>query len=43
MTLLTKGTLYVARLTGDGATDGEYDGTGEWIPMTSDTSRSSPA
>lgn len=34
--LLTKGTLYVARLTGDGAEDGEFDGTGEWIPLTSD-------
>ncbi|MGZ8750896.1 MAG: PhoX family protein, partial [Pseudonocardia sp.] len=35
--LLTRGTLYVARLTGDGAADGTYDGTGEWIPLTSDT------
>ena len=35
--LLTRGTLYVARLTGDGAADGQYDGTGEWIPLTSDT------
>jgi uncharacterized protein len=37
MTLLTKGTLYVARLTGDGTTDGEYDGSGEWIALTTDT------
>jgi len=48
LTLLTKGTLHVARLTGDDAVqrdasgsfvagDGEYDGTGEWIPLTSDT------
>ncbi|MGB0191701.1 MAG: PhoX family protein, partial [Nocardioides sp.] len=35
--LLTKGTLYVARLTGDGSADGVYDGTGEWIPLCSDT------
>ena len=37
MTLLTHGTLYVAKLTGDGTEDGEFDGTGEWIPLTSDT------
>jgi len=37
MRLLTRGTLYVARFTGDGTEDGEYDGTGEWIPLTSDT------
>ncbi len=37
MRLLTKGTLYVARLTGDGTEDGEYDGTGVWIPLCSDT------
>jgi hypothetical protein len=36
MTLLTKGTLYVARLTGDGAADGRYDGTGQWIRLTTD-------
>jgi hypothetical protein len=36
LTLLTTGTLYVARLTGDGTGDGEYDGDGEWIPLTSD-------
>jgi secreted PhoX family phosphatase len=35
--LLTKGTLYVARFTGDGSTDGVFDGTGEWLPLTSDT------
>ncbi|GAB3438001.1 PhoX family protein [Actinophytocola sediminis] len=32
-TLLESGTLYVARLTGDGAEDGEFDGAGEWIPL----------
>ena len=37
LTLLTKGTLYVARLTGDGAADGVHDGTGEWIKLTTDT------
>ncbi|MDN4171718.1 PhoX family phosphatase [Nocardioides sp. SOB77] len=36
MTLLTHGTLYVAKLVGDGTEDG-YDGTGEWIRLTSDT------
>ncbi|GAA1922180.1 PhoX family phosphatase [Nocardioides lentus] len=35
--LLTEGTLYVARLVGDGAEDGTYDGTGRWIPLCSDT------
>lgn len=35
--LLSAGTLYVARLTGDGAEDGVSDGTGEWIPLCSDT------
>ena len=46
--LLARGTLYVARLTGDGGAidpttnrfvpaDGEWDGTGQWIPLTSDT------
>ena len=37
MGLLDKGTLYVARLTGDGEGDGKYDGTGKWIPLCSDT------
>lgn len=38
-TLLSKGTLYVAKLTGNdsGAITAPYDGTGEWIPLTSDT------
>jgi secreted PhoX family phosphatase len=35
MTLLDSGTLYVAILTGDGTDDGEFDGTGEWIALTS--------
>ena len=42
MTLLTKGTLYVARLTGDGSADGVHDGTGEWIELTTDTRSSVP-
>jgi uncharacterized protein len=33
--LLSSGTLYVARLEGDGSEDGAYDGTGQWIPLTS--------
>ena len=37
LTLLTRGTLYVARFTGDGSTDAEYDGRGEWIALASDT------
>ncbi len=36
-TLLEHGTLHVARFTGDGEADGTYDGTGVWIPLTSDT------
>lgn len=35
--LLSEGTLYVARLAGDGEEDGEYDGTGRWIPLCNDT------
>jgi len=35
MSLLTKGTLYVARFSGNGTEDGVYDGTGEWIPLCS--------
>ena len=35
--LLTRGTLYVAKFTGDGSEDGVYDGTGTWIPMCSDS------
>jgi secreted PhoX family phosphatase len=34
--LLEQGTLYVARFTGDGLGDDKYDGTGVWIPLTSD-------
>jgi len=37
MSLLTKGALYVARFKGDGLEDGEYDGTGEWVPLVTDT------
>ncbi|MFC6288036.1 PhoX family protein [Nocardioides sp. GCM10027113] len=37
MTLLDHGTLYVAVFTGDGLEDEKYDGTGRWIPLTSDT------
>ncbi len=32
-TLLSHGDLYVAKFVGDGTEDGEYDGTGEWIPL----------
>ncbi|MGA8255161.1 MAG: PhoX family phosphatase [Nocardioides sp.] len=35
--LLTAGTLYVAKLSGDGLGDNEYDGTGEWIRLCTDT------
>ena len=34
--LLDEGTLYVAKFTGDGAEDGLFDGTGQWIPLTTD-------
>ena len=37
MGLLDDGTLYVARFTGDGTDDGEYDGTGQWLPLCSAT------
>ncbi|ANH40233.1 hypothetical protein I601_3834 [Nocardioides dokdonensis FR1436] len=36
-TLLSAGTLYVARLVGDGTEDGVHDGTGEWIALCDDT------
>ena len=36
-TLLSAGTLYVGKFTGDGEADGVHDGTGTWIPLTSDT------
>ena len=35
--LLDHGTLYVAKFVGDGVEDQEYDGTGQWIPLASDT------
>ena len=37
LTLLESGTLYVARLTGDGEDDGLHDGTGRWIRLVSGT------
>jgi hypothetical protein len=37
LTLLTAGTLYVARFAGDGRGDGVSDGVGKWIPLTSET------
>ncbi|ABL81393.1 MULTISPECIES: PhoX family phosphatase [unclassified Nocardioides] len=36
-TLLTKGTLYVGKFVGDGSEDGVYDGTGQWLPLCTDT------
>ncbi|WP_299519211.1 PhoX family phosphatase [uncultured Serinicoccus sp.] len=33
MRLLSEGDLYVARFTGDGLQDGQYDGDGEWLPL----------
>ncbi|WP_256777607.1 alkaline phosphatase PhoX, partial [Stenotrophomonas sp. Ste71] len=33
---LSAGTLYVGKFTGDGTADGLHDGTGTWIPLTSD-------
>ncbi len=35
--LLLTGTLYVARFRGDGDEDDRFDGSGVWIPLTSDT------
>jgi uncharacterized protein len=35
-TLLEQGDLFVARFVGDGADDGQYDGTGEWLPLAVD-------
>ncbi|MBC9714367.1 PhoX family protein [Streptomyces sp. TRM66268-LWL] len=50
MTLLDEGTLYVAKLTGDSPaieidgtgklpSDGEFDGSGEWIPLATATAK----
>ena len=40
MQLLSEGDLYVARFTGDGVEDGEFDGSGVWLPLVVDgTSR----
>ncbi|MFH0175317.1 PhoX family protein [Streptomyces cacaoi] len=50
LSLLDEGTLYVARLTGDSPTteidgtgklpaDGEFDGSGEWIPIATATAK----
>ena len=41
-TLLTKGTLYVAKFIGDGTGDGEFDGAGTWVALTSDTTSHVP-
>ncbi|WP_238329675.1 PhoX family protein [Ornithinimicrobium humiphilum] len=35
-TLLSEGDLYVARFDGDGLGDGEWDGTGVWLPLVVD-------
>ncbi len=37
MQLLTRGTLYVGRLTDEDPGDRAYDGVGEWIPLCTDT------
>ncbi|MFK5582601.1 MULTISPECIES: PhoX family protein [unclassified Serinicoccus] len=42
MTLLSEGDLYVARFTGDGLGDDEFDGTGEWLPLVVDGSSRVP-
>ncbi|QIX25377.1 PhoX family phosphatase [Nocardioides sp. JQ2195] len=34
--LLSEGDLHVAKFTGDGAGDGQHDGTGEWLPLVVD-------
>ncbi|MGJ6980243.1 PhoX family protein [Aestuariimicrobium soli] len=36
LTLLEEGDLYVASFTGDGTADGEWDGTGTWLPLVVD-------
>ena len=36
MGLLEEGDLYVAKFRGDGAADGEHDGTGQWLPLVVD-------
>lgn len=36
LTLLSEGDLYVARFTGDGFGDGEWDGRGVWLPLVVD-------
>lgn len=35
--LLSAGTLYVARFSGEQSADSPHDGTGEWVALTSDT------
>ena len=34
--ILTSGDLYVAKFTGDGTKDGEFDGSGRWLPLVKD-------